>query len=233
MTIALIAANVIVYLIAIGSGGSILGGPSAQTLIHFGAVPYEFTHPSSHCDLAAAGFSRAILCTGGRGVIGSAFAQPPTWTTAFTSMFLHAKLVELAGNMVVLGVLGSTLEDRIGRLRFLGFYILGGLAALALAIVASPSSTAPALGASGAIAAVLGGYVVLLGRARVLVLAVVRAVELPAWAVAVLWLIFDAVAGALGVWTHLGSGVAYYAHLGGFAFGLLAVRSFAHARERD
>lgn len=230
VTTALIAANVIVYLVAIGSGGSILGGPSAETLIHFGAIPYEFTHLSGHCDLAAAGFSHAILCTGAHGVIGSAFAQPATWQTAFTSMFVHAKLIELAGNVAVLALLGSTLENRLGAARFLAFYVLGGLAALALAIAASPGSSAPALGASGAIAALLGGYLVHHGRSGLPGLAPRRAFELPASILAAAWLIFDALAGALGLWGGPGGGVAYYAHIGGFAFGLLTVRAFTRGR---
>lgn len=236
ITIALIAANVIVYLISIAAGGSILGGPTLETVVHYGAIPYEFTHLSSHCDLAAAGFNEAVLCSGQAHVLGSALAQPATWETAFTGMFLHANLLHLGGNMIFLAVFGCTLEDRIGRGRFLALYLLGGLAAIALAVAASPDSTTPTLGASGAIAAVLGGYLVLFPRARVLtvVLAVVffTIIELPAWVMLGLWLIFDALLGAFGVSTPFGggAGVAYYAHIGGFAFGMLAVRAFAHGR---
>jgi membrane associated rhomboid family serine protease len=232
VTIALIAANVIVYLIAVGSGGSIIDGPSIATIVHFGAIPYEFTHLSSHCDLAASGFGSTVLCTGQAGVTGTALAQPATWESAFTAMFLHANLLHIAGNMVFLGVFGCTLEDRIGRPRFLAFYLLGGLAALALQIAAGPGSTTPTLGASGAIAAVLGGYIVLFPRARVLTIFFIAILELPAWLLLSLWLLFDALLGAFGVSTPFGggAGVAYYAHIGGFAFGLLAITAFARGR---
>jgi membrane associated rhomboid family serine protease len=239
VTIALIVANVIVYLIAVAAGGSILDGPTVATFVHYGAIPYEFTHLSSHCDIAASGFGTSVLCTGQAHVVGSAMAQPATWETAFTAMFLHANLLHIAGNMIFLAVFGCTLEDRIGRPRFLAFYLLGGLVALALAIAASPDSTAPTLGASGAIAAVLGGYIVLFPRARVLTLVTLifffTVAELPAWVMLGLWLLFDALLGVFGVSTPFGggAGVAYYAHIGGFAFGLLAVRAFAHGRPRD
>jgi len=237
VTIALIVANVIAYLISISSsGGSIIDGPSVSTIINYGAIPYEFTHLSSHCALGAAGFSQTLLCTGQPGVGGVAAPQPATWETAFTSMFLHANLLHIGGNMVFLAVFGATLEDTIGRLRFLVFYFLGGLAALALTVAVSPDSAVPTLGASGAIAAVLGGYILLYPRARILTLVLLilffTIIELPAWVMLGLWLIFDAVLGALHVITPFGggAGVAYYAHIGGFAFGLLAVRAFAHGR---
>ena len=237
VTIALIVANVIAYLVSISSsGGSIIDGPSVSTIINYGAIPYEFTHLSSHCALGAAGFSQTLLCTGQPAVGGVAAPQPATWETAFTSMFLHANLLHIGGNMVFLAVFGATLEDTIGRLRFLVFYFLGGLAALALTVAVSPDSAVPTLGASGAIAAVLGGYILLYPRARILTLVLLilffTIIELPAWVMLGLWLIFDAVLGALHVITPFGggAGVAYYAHIGGFAFGLLAVRAFAHGR---
>jgi membrane associated rhomboid family serine protease len=236
VTIALIAANVVAYLIAISAGGSILDGPTLATVVHYGAIPYEFTHLSSHCDLAAAGFSQAVLCSGQAHVSGSPLAQPATWETAFTGMFMHANLLHIGGNMIFLAVFGCTLEDSIGRLRFLAFYLLGGLAALALTIAVSPDATTPTLGASGAIAAVLGGYILLFPRARVLTVVVLivffTVAELPAWVMLGLWLVFDALLGSFGVSTPFGggAGVAYYAHIGGFAFGLLAVRAFAAGR---
>ena len=236
VTIALIVANVIAYLLAIRGGGSIVGGPTADTLVHYGAIPYEFTHTSSHCDLAANGFVTNVICSGQPGVTGTAPPQPATWETAFTAMFLHANLLHIGGNMVFLAVFGCTLEDAMGRLRFLAFYLLAGIAALALTIAVSPDSTAPTLGASGAIAGVLGGYILVFPRARILTVVLLifffTLAELPAWALLGLWLIFDALLGAFGVATPFGggAGVAYYAHIGGFAFGLLAVRGFLRGR---
>ena len=236
VTIALIVANVIAYLLAIRGGGSIVGGPTADTLVHYGAIPYEFTHTSSHCDLASNGFVANVICSGQPGVTGTAPAQPATWETAFSAMFLHANLLHIGGNMVFLAVFGCTLEDAMGRLRFLAFYLLAGIAALALTIAVSPASTAPTLGASGAIAGVLGGYILVFPRARILTVVPLifffTLAELPAWALLGLWLVFDALLGAFGVATPFGggAGVAYYAHIGGFAFGLLAVRGFLRGR---
>ena len=236
VTIALIVANVVAYLVAISGGGSIIDGPTTSTIVGYGAIPYEFTHLSSHCAIAASGFSQAVLCSGQARVVGTPLAQPATWETAFTSMFLHANLLHIVGNMVFLAVFGCTLEDTIGRLRFLAFYFLGGLAALALSIAVSPDSAVPMLGASGAIAAVLGGYILLYPREKILTVVVLilffTIVEMPAWVMLGLWFTFDALLGAAGVSTPFGggAGVAYYAHIGGFAFGLLAVRAFAQGR---
>lgn len=231
VTIALIAANVVAYLLAIRNGGSIIGGPTAETIVRYGAIPYEFSHWGQHCALGLAGLGQAVLCTGQAHVTGSAGPQPATWETAFSGMFLHANILHIAGNMLFLAVFGPTVEDRMGRARYLGFYLLGGLAALALQVAVAPNSIDPTLGASGAIAAVLGAYILLYPRARILAVVILifffTIVDLPAWTILLLWLAFDGVLGALGVSTPFGggAGVAYYAHIGGFAFGLLVVRA--------
>jgi membrane associated rhomboid family serine protease len=236
VTIALIVLNVIAYLLSIRNGGSLWSGPSAPTVVRYGAIPYEFTHPGSHCELSLAGLGGTVLCSGQTGVVGTAAPQPATWETAFTSMFLHANLLHIGGNMLFLAVFGGTIEDALGRLRFLTFYLLGGLAALALTIASTPDATTPTLGASGAIASVLGGYIVLYPRARVLTVVILifffTLVEVPAWVLLGLWLIFDALLGAFGVATPFGggAGVAYYAHIGGFAFGLASIRAFTRGR---
>jgi membrane associated rhomboid family serine protease len=90
-----------------------------------------------------------VLCAGQHGVSGSAAAQPATWETAFTAMSLHASIVGLAVNVVFLGVFGASVEDRVGHLAVRGFYLLGGLVALALAVLVAPASVMPTLGASG------------------------------------------------------------------------------------
>ena len=231
VTLALIAANVIAYLLAVANHGSIISGPSADALLRYGAIPYEFSHWGQHCGFALAGLSEQIACTGQAHIVGTAPPQPSTWETAFTAMFLHANILHIAGNMLFLAVFGPTVEDRMGRVRFLGFYLLGGLAALGLQVAVAPGSTSPTLGASGAIAAVLGAYILLYPRARILTVVILifffTIVDLPAWTMLVLWLAFDGVLGALGVSTPFGggAGVAYYAHIGGFAFGLLVVRA--------
>jgi len=237
ITIALILASVVVYVLAAVDGGSLLGGPSGQTVVRYGAIPYEFAHWGQHCALGAVGFNQALLCTGQHGVVGSVLPQPATWETAFTAMFLHANLLHLVVNMVVLGVFGTTVEDRVGRLAFLGFYLLGGLVALALQVLVARGSITPTFGASGAIAAVLGAYIVLYPRAKIrtLVVAIFRVtfVELPAWVVVVAWFVLDAILGAVGLSTCFGdAGVAYYAHWGGFALGVLAALALL-GRRRD
>jgi membrane associated rhomboid family serine protease len=227
ITIAVVVANVVAYALAAAHGGSLIGGPSGQTVVRYGAIPYEFSHWGQHCALGLAFFNQAVLCTGQHGVIGSAGQQPATWETAFTATFLHANILHLAVNMIFLGVFGATVEDRVGRLAFLGFYLLGGLVALALQVLVAPGSATPTLGASGAIAAVLGAYIVLYPRAtiRTLVVLIFRFtfVELAAWVVLAAWFAFDAILGALGLSTPFGggAGVAYYAHWGAFAFGVL------------
>ena len=227
ITVALILANVVAYVLAAVHGGSLIGGPSAGTVARYGAIPYEFAHWGQHCALGAVGLGQAVLCSGQHDVVGRPGPQPATWETAFTAMFLHANILHLAVNMVFLGVFGGSLEDRVGRVGFLGFYLLGGLAALALQVLVAPRSATPMLGASGAIAAVLGAYVVLYPRARIrtLVVAILRLtiVELAAWVVVAAWFVLDAILGAVGLSTADGgsAGASYYAHWGGFAFGVL------------
>ncbi|MEA2251611.1 MAG: hypothetical protein QOG70_1853 [Solirubrobacteraceae bacterium] len=151
-------------------------------------------------------------------------------------MFSHAGLLHLGGNMLFLWIFGNNVEDAMGPVRYLVFYLLGGIAALALQIAVSPDSTVPTLGASGAIAAVLGGYIVLYPRARVLTLIFLFVfftfIEIPAFFFLFIWFAQQAVFGAVNLTAPTGGqgGVAYFAHVGGFVFGLLAVKLFAVRR---
>ncbi|MEA2391170.1 MAG: hypothetical protein QOK31_1279, partial [Solirubrobacteraceae bacterium] len=127
----------------------------------------------------------------------------------------------------------NNVEDSMGRVKFVLFYLAGGAAALALQVLVDPSSGVPTVGASGAIAAVLGGYILLYPRARVLTLIFIiiffTILELPAMLVLGLWFLEQAVFGATNL-THPtggGGGVAYFAHIGGFAFGLLTIKALA------
>ena len=237
VTIALVAANVIAYLLSVAHGGSIVDGPASSTIVAYGAIPYEFAHLGSHCELGGAGFSQAVLCTGQAGVTGTVTAQPPTWATAFSSMFVHANLLAIIVNMAFLAVFGATLETRIGRLRFLAFYVLGGLVALALTVAASAGSVAPSVGAAGAVAAVVGGYVLLHPRTRVLaaLLPQLRTADLPAWALLGLWLALELALGALHVITPAGGGVRTiaYALIGGLGFAVLTAHLFARGGAAD
>jgi membrane associated rhomboid family serine protease len=246
VTVALVAINVIAYLLEIRHGGSFFGGPRSSVAVRWGAIPYELTHPGTHCYPVSVptleGIQSVVACQRAAGqqlplATGVLPAQPATWQTVFTSMFLHGGFLHIFGNMLFLAIFGPTVEDSTGRGRFLVFYLLGGVVALGAQVLVSPDSTAPTLGASGAIAAVLGGYVLLYPRARVLTLVFiiffVTIVEVPAIALLGFWFVLQLAFGAAGLAGPLGGGegVAYFAHVGGFAFGLLAIRLFATARK--
>jgi membrane associated rhomboid family serine protease len=129
----------------------------------------------------------------------------PPWETIFTAMFMHASIIHIGGNMLFLWIFGNNVEDAMGPGKFLAFYIVGGLAALGLQVAVGPHSTAPTLGASGAIAAVLGGYIVLYPQARVLTLVLIifflTVFELPAWVMLGVWFAEQAIFGAVGLTT--------------------------------
>ncbi len=240
VTVALVAVNAIAYLLAIRHGGSFLGGPSDNVDIRYGAIPYELTHPGSHCGLATIyqGFNEPVHTVLCEPVVRRAEAQPATWETVFSSMFMHGSFLHIFGNMLFLAIFGPTVEDAMSRPRFLAFYLLGGVVALAAQVVVDPGSTGPTLGASGAIAAVLGGYLLLYPRARVLSLVFivffVTIVEVPAVFLLGFWFLEQLYFGLGGLASPLGGseGVAYFAHVGGFACGLAAIRLFASRRTR-
>jgi membrane associated rhomboid family serine protease len=218
VTLAIIAANIVVYFFW-QRGGFSWGDPSSPHYIcqlqNYGAIPYEFTNPG-----------RQVLIARGCGV-----PTASTWITPFTAMFMHGGLLHLGGNMLFLWIFGNNVEDRMGRVKFVIFYLLGGLCALALQVLAGPNSMVPTLGASGAIAAVLGGYLLLYPRARVVTLIFIvfffTILELPALLVLGFWFILQAYSAAVSYPSGGGGGVAYFAHVGGFLFGLLAIKLFA------
>ncbi len=224
VTVTLILINVVVYLLAIRHGGSLIGGPDAQEVVKYGAIPTALTHCLSEHEVIV---GNQLVCAHSGGI--------PTWETIFTGMFMHASFLHIAGNMLFLWIFGNNVEDAMGPVKYVFFYLLGGIAALALQVVIDPNSTAPTLGASGAIAAVLGGYIVLYPRARVLTLIFIifffTVVELPALIVLGLWFIQQAVFAAAGLTNPTaGGGVAYFAHVGGFVFGLSTIRLLATRR---
>ncbi|WP_343079728.1 rhomboid family intramembrane serine protease [Ostreiculturibacter nitratireducens] len=140
----------------------------------------------------------------------------------FTSMFLHAGFMHLAGNMLFLWIFGDNLEDQMGHVGFLAFYVICGLAAAGAHLAADPMSRVPTVGASGAIGGVMGGYLLLFPKARVDVLLVFviffRVVVLPAWMMLGLWFLMQLLSG-VAVDASMG-GIAYWAHAGGFLTGL-------------
>lgn len=158
---------------------------------------------------------------------------PPQWGprmfTLLTYQFLHGGLFHLAGNMLYLWIFGNNIEDALGWWRFLAFYLAGGIIAAGMQIAGEPASVAPMVGASGAIAAVLGAYFLLYPRSNVVVLIwlffFVRLIRVPAVLVLGLWFFMQVISLGGG-----GGGVAWLAHIGGFVAGLLMVRLFMPRR---
>jgi membrane associated rhomboid family serine protease len=163
----------------------------------------------------------------------------PTWLTAFSSMFMHGSLLHIAGNMLFLWIFGNNVEDSMGRVRFLLFYVLGGLAAIAAQTLIGPDAVVPTVGASGAVAAVLGGYLLLFPRARIVTVIFLfvffTIIEIPALIVLGLWFVQQIAFGSLDYLQPAGEGggVAYFAHIGGFVFGLALIKLFATRRREE
>lgn len=143
--------------------------------------------------------------------------------TLFTSMFLHAGLLHLAGNMLFLYIFGDNMEDEMGHLPFFVFYVLTGLAAGMLQVVTDPFSSVPTIGASGAIAGVMGGYLLLFPKAKVDILIIFlvffRILPIPAWIMLALWFGMQFLGGIASSGAE--GGVAYWAHAGGFIAGFV------------
>ncbi|MGZ4150150.1 MAG: rhomboid family intramembrane serine protease [Actinomycetota bacterium] len=246
VTVALIAINVFVFLFLQQPSG--FSSVNNETVVKYGAIPYELTHPGRHCGLGDQVTLSGKLIESGSGSVGCegkvdtdfqppvkitsvTGSQPSAWVTIFTAMFMHGGFLHIIGNMLFLWIFGNNVEDAMGPLKFIGFYLLAGIAALALQVVFNPDATAPTIGASGAIAGVLGGYILLYPRARVLTLIFliffVTFIEVPAVLVLGLWFLQQIYFGVADLSDPTGGGVAYFAHIGGFAFGLIFIRVFA------
>ena len=213
LTVALIAINVIVYF-AFEQGLWGLGATGNEVVGEYGAIPYEITN--------------------GQDLPGE---EAPFWLTIITSMFLHGSLLHLGGNMLFLWIFGNNIEDSMGRLTFIVFYVLGGLAALGLQVATDPDSHVVTIGASGAIAGVLGAYARLYPRARVVTIVFIviffTIVTLPALLVLGLWFLLQLLPAFSEPVGSAGGGVAYFAHIGGFLFGVLAIKLFANNVHED
>jgi membrane associated rhomboid family serine protease len=191
----------------------------AQTEVVFchGAIPSEVTNLEPIPDLVR-------ICDGKSVVL-----------SVFTSMFLHANLLHLGGNMLFLWVFGNNVEDRMGRVVFLLFYLLAGLAAVVAQVLIDADSQIPLIGASGAIAGTLGGYLVMFPRARVLTAVIfffITLVEVPAIIVLGLWFVLQAFSGIGQLGQSVSGGVAFFAHIGGFVFGALVALLFYRSPRR-
>jgi len=157
--------------------------------------------------------------------------SPDVWVTFLSAMFIHGGWLHILSNMWVLFIFGDNVESRMGGLGYLMFYVMSGIAAALLQIALLPSSGVPMVGASGAIAGVLGAYMLLFPRARVVSLLpiffIFTTVELPAVIFLLFWFVSQLFSGVMSLGGATSSGIAWWAHIGGFIFGLVAVFFFA------
>jgi membrane associated rhomboid family serine protease len=215
VTYAIIALNVAAWVFVQGLGS---GMPLASSVCDLGLVPGELL------GRVAAGTAFPMGET-----IACVVDPEPSWATLFTHMFLHGGWFHLLGNMWFMWIFGNNVEDSMGHARFAVFYVLCGLAAAALQIASRPESIVPMVGASGAIGGVMGAYVVLYPRVRVHMLVVlgfyVTTFAVPALYMLGYWFLIQLVGGASSLGAE-GGGVAFWAHVGGFAAGAVLVWLF-------
>ena len=199
MTILLIACSTFVFFIELA-----MGQYRGYIVAKFGMVPFEISHGVDLNPEVALG----------------------PYITLLTSLFLHGSFFHLIGNMWFLWIFGNNIEDVVGHYKFLLFYILGGVAASFLQVAVSTSSTVPVIGASGAVSAILGAYILKFPKARVKSLVFlfifITVINVPAVAFIGIWFFLQLLSSV----TRSGSNVAWFAHIGGFIFGLLAIWLF-------
>ena len=156
------------------------------------------------------------------------------WPTLFTAMFLHGGWFHIINNLWVLFIFGDNVEASMGGFRYLLFYLLSGMAAGLLQAYILPSSTTPMIGASGAIAGVLGAYLILFPRSRIAsivpIFIIFTLIEIPAFIYLIFWFVSQLYSGLFAVQGGGGSGIAWWAHIGGFIFGVLMVSFFARKK---
>jgi membrane associated rhomboid family serine protease len=215
--------------------------PDTANTIEYAEIPAEITDPDKVCGSANPDNPNLpVHCLEEddyreAGLSPAPEDQAPTWLTLITSMFMHGGLLHIGGNMLFLWIFGNNVEDSMGRVKFIVFYLLGGLAATAAQVAFDTGSEVPTLGASGAVAAVLGAYALLYPRARVVtllfIIIFITVIELPAWLVLFGWAILQVLSASSQAGLE-GGGVAYWAHIGGFVFGLALIKLFA-TRQKD
>jgi membrane associated rhomboid family serine protease len=239
ITLALLAANVVVFLL----WQPTIGGDELEQELFFycqAEIPWEVSHQEN---LAQGGREARVAIEEDIGRLGAGAViqsevredcPDKSWLASiFVAMFLHGGWLHLAGNMLFLWIFGNNVEDRLGYVVYPLFYVLGGLAAAGLQLAFDTNSTIPSLGASGAIGAILGAYLVLFPGARVLTLIFfffITWVELPASVVLGVWFVIQFFSGVGQLDVEVGGGVAYWAHVGGFAFGALIAWLFYRRR---
>lgn len=198
VTISFIAMNILVFIMEL-----MYAGDREAVVYAFGAIPYNIT--------------------------SFAHTQPlHPFLTIFTSMFMHGGLFHIAGNMLYLWIFGNNIEDQLGHIKFIFFYLFCGIVAVLAHTMTAPSSTLPMIGASGAISGVLGAYVLLFPHARVHTLLFffifVKIVRIPALIVIGFWAIIQVINGLVSQGFLPQGGVAWFAHVGGFMAGLATIK---------
>jgi len=219
VTIAIVAVNVLAWLVVQGAGATI---PLARSVCELGLIPGELT---------------------GRVAPGTAFAMGPDlvcrvegarhYAHVLTSMFLHGSWMHIIMNMWFFWIFGNNIEDSMGRWRFAVFYLMCGTAAALAQVAMDPASPVPVVGASGAISGVMGAYLVLYPRVRVYTLVplgfFLTTIALPAWAMLGYWIVLQFLGGLPQLAGAQGNGgVAFWAHIGGFLVGAAAIKLFAN-----
>ena len=215
ITIALILINVVVWLY--WQGGGLSEQLLATSICQYGAIPAEITGQVGEYGGVELDPDLAPCIFGGL-----------TWQASITSMFMHGSWLHLIGNMWFLWLFGNNVEDSMGHLRYLAFYLIGGLAGSFAHIYTDLGSFIPTVGASGAISAVMGGYLLLYPKVRIQTLFIlfvfIKIIPVPAWLVLGEYLLVQVFYGT--TMSGGGGGVAFWAHIGGFAAGLLLVKLF-------
>lgn len=219
MTISLIVVNIAVFLYEL-----MLGPHLASFVASYGMTPYEITH--------------AVDLVGSLPGLPFPHREGPSfiYITVFSSMFMHGSFLHIFGNMLYLWVFGNNIEDILGPFRFLAFYFVCGVAAAFAHVIAQPGSIVPTIGASGAVAGVLGAYLIAFPRAQVLTLVFffifVRLILLPAAFVLFFWFLLQALSGFTALAAGVSGGVAWFAHIGGFLSGMALISLLAGNRIR-
>ncbi len=220
VTVFVIVVNVVVWLYLQGAGFDPLR--LQQSVCAFGLIPAEITGRAAAGGSGLGGGAGALACRPG-GL---------TWSAAVTSMFLHGSWLHLLGNMWFLWLFGNNIEDSMGHVRFVVFYLLAGLVAAGAQVLANPASSVPTIGASGAISGVMGAYLMLYPKVRIQTLFIfvfiVRVLSVPAWFILLEWFALQLLEGSAA--PQMGGGVAYWAHVGGFVSGLLLIYPFRSRR---
>jgi membrane associated rhomboid family serine protease len=218
VTLTMIALNIFAWLFVQGAGSTLA---LAQSVCNFGLIPGELTGSIAPGTQFPMGEGLACATDPGRQL-----------SHVLTHMFLHGSWMHLLGNMWFLWLFGNNVEDSMGRLRFIVFYLLCGLAAAAAQIITSPGSAIPMVGASGAISGVMGAYLLLYPTVRVYTLLVlgffITSMALPAWVMLGYWFLIQFVSGWFSFGGE-GGGVAFWAHVGGFVAGVVLVKLFARS----